>query len=50
MNVISLLYKNFLKQSFLDRKIDDKEANVYRKIKKLCLDKRTDLGKIFSSK
>ena len=44
-NVITLLYEKTLKQSMIDRKIDQKESEELRKIYNHYLDKRSEIRK-----
>ena len=45
INVITLLYEKTLKQSMIDKKIDEKEALELKKIYNHYLDKRKDIMK-----
>ena len=45
INVITLLYEKTLKQSMVDRKIDEKEAQELKKIYNHYLDKRKEIMK-----
>ena len=45
INVITLLYEKTLKQSMVDKKIDEKEAQELKKIYNHYLDKRKDIMK-----
>ena len=45
INVITLLYEKTLKQSMLDKKIDEKEAEELKKIFNHYLDKRKEIMK-----
>ena len=48
INVIILLYEKTLKQSMIDKKIDEKEAMELKKIYNHYLDKRSEIMKITS--
>ena len=43
INVITLLYEKTLKQSMVDKKIDEKEAQELKKIYNHYLDKRSEI-------
>ena len=45
INVISFLYGKTLKQSTLEKKLDDNRAEEYKKIYILCLEKRGEIKK-----
>ena len=45
INVITLLYEKTLKQSMIDKKIDDKEAQELKKIYNHYIDKRSEIMK-----
>ena len=45
INIITLLYEKTLKQSMVDKKIDEKEANGIKRIFNHYLDKRSDIMK-----
>ena len=45
INVITLLYEKFLKQSMIDKKIDEKEANELKQIYNHYIDKRSEITK-----
>ena len=45
INDFTLLYEKTLKQSMVDKKIDEKEAQELKKIYNHCLDKRKDIMK-----
>ena len=50
INVITLLYEKTLKQSMVDKKIDEKEAQELKKIYNHYIDKRSEIMKITSFK
>ena len=50
INVITLLYEKTLKQSMVDKKIDEKEAQELKKIFNHCIDKRSEIMKNTSFK
>ena len=50
INVTTLLNENILKQSMIDKKLDDKEALELKKIYNRYLDKRKEIMKNFSLK
>ena len=50
INVITLLYEKTLKQSMIDKKIDQKEAEELKKIYKHYIDKRKEIMKNTSFK
>ena len=50
INVITLLYDKTLKQSMVDKKIDEKEAQELKKIYNHYIDKRTEIMKNTSCK
>ena len=45
INVITLLYEKTLKQSMVDKKLDEKEAQELKKIYNLYIDKRSEIMK-----
>ena len=45
INVITLLYEKTLKQSMIDKKIDEKEAMVLKKIYNRYIDKKSEIMK-----
>ena len=45
INVITLLYEKILKQSMVDKKIDEKEAQELKKIYNHYIDKRSEIMK-----
>ena len=49
-NVITLLYEKLLKQSMVDRKIDEKEAQKLKKIYNHYIEKRSEIMKNTSFK
>ena len=50
INVITILYEKTLKQSMVDKKIDQKEAEELKKIYNHYLDKRSEIMKTLHSK
>ena len=50
INVITLLYEKTLKESMIDKKIDEKEANELKKICNHYIDKRSEIMKNTSFK
>ena len=50
INVITLLYENTLKQSMIDKKIDEKEAQELKKMYNHYIDKRKEIMKNTSFK
>ena len=50
INVITLLYEKTLKQSMVDKKIDEKEAQELKKIYNHYIDKRSEIMKNTSFK
>ena len=50
VNVITLLYEKTMKQSMIDKKIDEKEAQELKKIFNHYIDKRSEIMKNTSFK